>query len=265
MLQRQGAGGEAGLGLEREQGGHPAQVPPPDGGKRRAPVLHPARPARTRASQDETGTGVPSLRPWSVPTDRPSSGSLLPLVGAVAVLALLLGGAVLLNLRSPDAPEPAAGFALDVEDPWPLRGDAVLVRPAALTGLRADWAGAAPLFARQRGTAVELVLLQPQQRRWAVATRTGGAWTLQERRLPDRPVGVLAAVLRDGGGRRLLAVTDPDVDGMAVVRGTGYADGEDLTPLADGVGESTLTEQDAGLVVGTDDEQVVVQARLPQT
>ena len=184
---------------------------------------------------------------------------LLPAVVAV----LLVGGAVLLNLRDPEVPEPVAGFGLDLQAPWALRGDPALVAPGALTGLRADWVAAAPLFAHRRGAEVELVLLQQERRRWAVASRRAGTWTLSERRLPAQGAGLLAAVLPDGAGRRLLAVADPDVDGLALVQGSGYAYGDDLTELADGVGEATLDDDEQGAVVGRDGDQVVVQVPLP--
>lgn len=176
--------------------------------------------------------------------DAPTLRTAWPLFGALAVLGVLLGGAYLLGRDDPGTPAPAKGFALDLAAPWAVRGS---VPPAELTGLPQPWTTARPLFAQQREGTVEVVLLDPGARSWAVAVRPVAqktAWQVQPHQLPDRPTGLLVAVLGAGKDRRALAVAAPAVDGIDRIAASRYSFATPLTNVGPGVAEGALTAGD---------------------
>ncbi|MCW2778660.1 MAG: hypothetical protein JWN17_2385 [Frankiales bacterium] len=193
--------------------------------------------------------------------------SAWPLLGALLVLGVLLGGAYLLGRDDPGTPAPAKGYALDVASPWPERGT---VPASALTGLPAPWSSATRLFAQVRKGSVEVVLLDPGARRWAVAVRPvaqASAWDVQPHALPDRPVGLLVAVLPEGvTGRRALAVAAPAVDGIDRISSSRYSYATPLTRIGAGVAEGALTqEQLDDSLVARKGKDVVAAEAVPGT
>lgn len=193
--------------------------------------------------------------------DSPSLRTAWPVLTALAIAVLGVTGALLLGGTEEDPTVLRAGYALDPEDPWPLRGDASLVAGDALADLPDGWGEAEPLFAHRSDGDLEVVLLDGARRRWAVAVQTAVGWQLE----PHGLLGETGVLASERPGQRVLAVADPRVDSFTAVTLAGTARTEELDLLADGVAEAAVVTDRSLGVVGAVDGEPVVRGEVRET